>query len=150
MKQGPDMQKLEQVLRCSKLVAGGFMGDDKRAVSEVIEADARVLEKLGYDIERVVQRMSEITDKAVQGLGTWVAVADEKVARVDEVKGVLVCPWPHAGYYAKRVTTLKHQDSGRTIFWSDLNLHLIAEHGFWEGKGSAMRVDPEMLVEMIF
>ena len=44
MKQSPDMQKLEQMLRSSVLVAGGFMGNDVRVVTEIIEADADLLD----------------------------------------------------------------------------------------------------------
>jgi hypothetical protein len=39
MKESPDNQKLEQLLRSSKLVAGGFMGSDTRTFSEVTDAD---------------------------------------------------------------------------------------------------------------
>ena len=150
MKHGPKMHKLEQMLRSGKIVAGGFMGADNRAVSEIIEADARLLEELGHDIGQIVQRMREITGKAVEGFETWVSVGQGKVAKVEEVKGCLICPWPHVGYFAKRLTILKQEDSGKEIMWSDLNLHMIEEHGFFEGKGSTMRVEPHELVEMIF
>ena len=39
MKQPPDMQKLEEILRSSNLVAGGFMGIDRRSISEIIDDD---------------------------------------------------------------------------------------------------------------
>jgi len=39
MKMSPQDKKLDAMLRSSQLVAGGFMGDDARSVSEIIEAD---------------------------------------------------------------------------------------------------------------
>ena len=35
MKQSPGSKKLEEVLRSSKIVAGGFMGMDERSVEEI-------------------------------------------------------------------------------------------------------------------
>jgi hypothetical protein len=67
-----------------------------------------------------------------------------------EVKGRIPCPWPHAGSYAKRVTTMEDTKTGREILWSDLNIHLIAEHNFFEGRGSPFRIDPQKIIEMIF
>ncbi|HEG43714.1 hypothetical protein LCGC14_2310040 [marine sediment metagenome] len=149
MKQGPDTQKLEDMMRSSKLVDGGFMGNDRRTINEVIDADAKVLEKLDYDVKHLARRMQEITDLAIKGLGTWVQVDENLVSKVDEAKGALVCPWPHAGNFAKRVTVLKNEISGQSICWSDLVIHMIGEHGFFEGKGSRLRVEPEKLTEMI-
>jgi hypothetical protein len=48
MKESPDNQKLEQLLRSSKLVAGGFMGSDTRTFSEVTDADSAELARLGF------------------------------------------------------------------------------------------------------
>jgi hypothetical protein len=62
----------------------------------------------------------------------------------------LVCPWPHPARFAKRVTTIRTAKTGRTIKWSDLNIHLIAEHGFFEGKGSTFRIEPGELIKVIF
>jgi hypothetical protein len=31
-----------------------------------------------------------------------------------------------------------------------LNIHLIKEHGFFEGKGSPFRIEPSVLTKMIF
>jgi hypothetical protein len=150
MKESPQMQKLEQILRSSKLVAGGFMGDDLRSINEIISADASEVSKLGYTIEQIASRMQAITDAATMRLGTWAKVDENHQAVVEEAKGALVCPWPHPGRYAKRVTTAENCDSGEIIRWSDLNIHLIAKHGFFEGRGAMFRIEPEKLVNIIF
>lgn len=150
MKESPEKQKLEEILRSSKLVSGGFMGTDARRVSEVIEADANTLAKSGYTDRQVARRMQRITDTAIDGLSTWVEIDENIHAKVDEAKGSQPCPWPHIGRFAKRVTTVKRTDSGKTVTWSDLNIHFIGEHGFFEGKGSSFRIEPEELLSILF
>jgi len=149
-KKSPHIQRLEEVLRSSKLVSGGFMGSDTRSVLNVVDADAAELTKLGFTAKAVAERMQEITDIAQGGLGNWVTIDENRQAVVEEAKGALVCPWPHPGKFAKRVTTVKLNKSGQTIHWADLNIHLIAEHSFFEGRGSAFRIEPEKLIRVIF
>ena len=150
MKESPQTKKLDQVLRSSKLAAGGFMGADPRSVAEVVDADISELSRLGHTAEQVASKMQSITDTAKAGLGTWVQIDDNRRAAVAEARGFAICPWPHSGRYVKRVTTVERLDSAETIRWSDLNTHLIAEHGFFEGKGSSFRVEPAKLVAVIF
>jgi len=150
MKESPQARRLEQMLRSSKLVAGGFMGTDSRTVAEIIDADASELSKLGYTAEQVTSRMHVITNTAKAGLGNWVRIDDKRQAVVEEARGFTICPWPHSGHCAKRVTTVERLDLGETIHWSDLNIHMIAEHSFFEGKGSPFRIEPEKLVGVIF
>jgi hypothetical protein len=150
MKESPQARKLDRMLRSSKLVAGGFMGTDSRSAAEVIDADIAELSKLGFATEQLASRMQEITNKAKGGLGTWVKVDDKRQAMVEEAKGPAICPWPHPGRYVKRVTTVERLDSGETVRWSDLNIHLIAEHSFFEGRGSPFRIQPAKLIDVIF
>jgi hypothetical protein len=150
MKESSQAQKLEQILRSSKLVSGGFMGGDSRSVAEVIEADASEVSRLGYTTEQIAARMRTITDAARKGLGNAIKVDDKLQAVAEEARGSAVCPWPHPGKYVKRVTTVERLDSGEAIRWSDLNIHLIAEHGFFEGRGSVFRIEPKELTDVIF
>ena len=149
MKESPHDKKLDEILRSSKLVAGGFMGHDARSVSEIVDADGAELSKLGFASKQVAERMRQITDTAKAGLGTWVRIDDNLEAKVDEVRGLLVCPWPHPGTFLKRITSVRHRRTGATIRWSDLNIHLIGEHGFFEGKGSEFRIEPAELVATV-
>jgi len=150
MKESPQTRKLEQMLRSSKLVAGGFMGTDSRSVAEIIDADTCELTRLGYTTEQIISRMQAITNTAKAGFENWVRIDDKRQAFVAEARGFTICPWPHSGHCAKRVTTVERLDSGETIHYSDLNIHMIAEHGFFEGKGSPFRIEPEKLVGVIF
>ena len=150
MEEAPQDKKLDDILRSSRLAAGGFMGEDRRSVYELIDADARVLADLDVTKEQIAARMRHITDIAKSGLGTWVPVEKNLNAKVDEARGSLICPWPHPGTFPKRMTTVRVMETDISIRWSDLNIHLIGEHGFFEGKGSDFRIEPKELVRLIF
>ena len=151
MKQSPRDKKLEEVLRSTKLVAGGFMGTDTRHPIEIIEQDIVALEELGVTAAQVAERMTELTELAKPRLGNWIDSATLKLrVKSEDYKGKLVCPWPHPGLFDKRITTVEHLKSGKQISWTDLNIHMIAEHGFFEGKGAFFRIEPEEIVSILF
>ena len=97
MKESSEDKKLDEVLRSSKLAAGGFMGYDARSAYEIIAADELKLSKLGFTRNQVAERMRQITDLAKAGLGTWVRIDENLEAKVDEARGWLVCPWRRNG-----------------------------------------------------
>ena len=150
MKQSPQQQRLEQIMRSSKIVAGGLLGDDPRSVDEIIAADGITVERAGHTISRIAQRMQQISDLAAPGLGTWVDIDDSRRAMVQEAAGNLICPWPHPGVFRKTVTIVQRKDSKVRLQWSRLSIHMIGEHGFFEGSGSIFRIDPKSLIAMIF
>jgi hypothetical protein len=177
MKESPQTKRLEDILRSSKIVAGGFLGYDQRSIYTIIEADMAQVAKSGFTLTQIAERMQEITKAAITGLGNWVlipfhgmqaittnvvattehatqeevrAAAHELRTRVEEAKGFMICPWPHPGKFAKRVTEVQLINTSESIMWSDLNIHMIQEHGFFEGKGSAYRIEPEKLIKIIF
>ena len=151
MKQSPRDKKLEEVLRSTHLVAGGFMGTDSRHPIEIIEQDIGALEDLGVTAIQVADRMRELTELAKPRLGNWIDYAYGKLrVKSEDYKGMLVCPWPHPGAFEKRITTVEHLETGRQVSWTDLNIHMIAEHGFFEGKGAFFRVEPTDIVSILF
>lgn len=150
MKQDPETQRLDSVLRSSVLVAGGFMGNDPRSVTELIDADAVELVRSGVTNEQLAARMEEITKEAAGAQGTWIEIGPDCEAQVDETRGATSCPWRHPGKYFKRVTTVRRKGSEQTIRWSDLSIHMIHDHGFFEGRGSMFRIEPADLVKMLF
>lgn len=150
MEKTPEMEKLDNILRSSRIVAGGFMGPDNRDVDEITQEDTRTVEQLGYSLKQVAGRMQKITDTAKKALGVPVEIDSRLTACVDEAKGKIVCPWPHPASFDKRLTTVTNANSSEKITWSDLHIHMIAEHGFFEGRGSEMRIEPEKLIKLLF
>jgi hypothetical protein len=150
MKQSPQDKNLELMLRSGKLAAGGFMGADLRGVEEVIAEDRAALEKLGYNAAQVAKRLQELRDLSRPALGNWVDAGKNLQVKSEDYKGFIVCPWPHAGRFEKRVTTAQRTDTNQSVTWSDLNIHLIQEHHFFEGKGAFFRLEPQDLIRVIF
>ncbi|HBG27186.1 MAG: hypothetical protein A2Y10_07425 [Planctomycetes bacterium GWF2_41_51] len=150
MKESPEIQKLEKQLRSTNISAFGFMGTDSRSLSEIINSDMSDLSELGVSITKIVSRMKEITAKAESSLGNWTQIDDRLQARVDEAKGHIICPWPHPAGCAIRITYVRIPETNQDFQWTDLNIHLIEEHNFFEGKGSPYRIEPKELVKIIF
>ncbi len=151
MKNTRQVDEFEKLLKSDVIVSGGFLGDDIRSHIEIIESDRAELSTLNVTAAELSEKMRQVSAKAAEGLGTWIKIDARTDAKVDEARGALICPWPHqAGPFAKRVTNVRRNDTGQEIRWSDLNIHLIAEHSFFEGRGSSFRVDPRSLFEILF
>ena len=150
MKQTPQMQNLEVMLRSSRIVAGGFLGNETRGLQEVIDSDLAHLENLGYTTTQLAGRMQELTEKAIPRLGNWIDIEENLTIASQDYKGWIICPWPHPTRIAKRVTVAKRLDTDESIRWTDLNIHMIARHNFFEGHGSIFRIDPAKLINIIF
>jgi hypothetical protein len=151
MKQSPRDKKLEEVLRSTRLVAGGFMGTDPRHPVEVIEHDMLQMEHLGVTTHQLAERMRELTDLAKPRLGNWIEDASGKLrVKSEDYKGILVCPWPHPGTFDKRSTIVERLQTQMQVSWTDLNIHMIEEHGFFEGKGAFFRIEPVEIVNILF
>jgi hypothetical protein len=150
MKKSPQLQKLEEVLKSTKFSASGFMGNDQRNLWEIIDEDAAAVSKAGKTMEQVASRMQELTDAGADGLGDWIAIGQNLLVMVDDNRGVIPCPWPHHVRCLKRITTVQNTCTNRKLRWSELNVHLIRAHGFFEGKGSPFRLEPLILIQTIF
>ncbi len=149
MKRSPEAKRLEEILRCSRIVAGGFMGEDPRPHEEIIEADGAALARLGVTARQLAVRMREMTEYGMAGLGTPVRFEERWEVVVDENRGETVCPWPHEGRYQKTVTTVRRIDTGETARWSALSVHFVEAHGFFQGRGSPFRLEPEDLARFL-
>lgn len=150
MKRSPEAKKLDEILRSSQIARGGFLGGDKRTVEEIIDADSASAARAGYSCGQIAARMKELTELARSGLGTFVDDGKDLEVKADDSRGRVTCPWPHPVSCFKTVTTVHNTRTGKTIQWSDLSIHMIAEHGFFEGVGSTFRLEPAALIEMIF
>jgi hypothetical protein len=150
MKKSPQEKKLENMLKSSKFSSSGFMGTDRRNLWEIIEEDAAQVARSGKTMEELASRMQYITNAGVEGLGEWVEIDPKLRVMVDDNRGVVPCPWPHHARCLKRITTVNNSETGTSLRWSELNIHLIKEHGFFEGIGSPFRIEPSVLILTIF
>ena len=83
---------------------------------------------------------------AKKKLGDRVILEDRYEVRAEEHRGMIPCPWEHPeGLFYKSYVELKDRRTEETLIWSDLSIHLIKEHGFFQGKGSPFRLEPKKL-----
>ena len=142
MKESPEIEEAARRMRPGMISRNGFLGRDARQLSQVLEADQALVNSLGIAHGDIANRMRYFTECGRQGLGTTVEVDEIYEVRVDEVRGKLPCPFPHRGLYPKVNVHIKNLKSGEELAWTMLNIHLIEEHGFYEGTGSMFHVDP--------
>lgn len=83
------------------------------------------------------------------GLGEFISVPPHFEVKVDSVRGKLPCPFGDPGIFQKTNTTVKNLTLNKEITYTDLNIHMILAHGFFQGKGSPFRIEPGELVELL-
>ncbi|HDQ14630.1 MAG TPA: hypothetical protein ENN41_07445 [Sediminispirochaeta sp.] len=149
MKQTPQMKKIQDNMRPGVLTLHGFLGTDTRDLVEILEEDEATVRRLGTTHRDIAERMRHFREKGNAGLGEFIDVEPHFEVRVDSVRGGIPSPFGDAGLIPKNNTTVRNKKLGREIVYTDVNIHLIGEHGFYEGRGSLFRLEPEELVEVL-
>jgi|WetSurMetagenome_2_1015567.scaffolds.fasta_scaffold244285_2 hypothetical protein len=148
-----DKQESRDNLRANLLPgaisAGGFLGADPRSLAEIIAADAQTVANCGTSDVAIAARLRQLTAAGEAGLGRPVLVDGHLEVTVSDTRGLIACPFADGRGEHKRLTSVVDCRTGRSLGWSDLNIHLIECHGFYEGKGAAFRVEPLALAEIL-
>lgn len=148
MKENPKDTQLRKDMVEGRLVKDGFLGEDDRSLLDIVAADLAVLEARGVTQQQLGQAMRALMEKGLTGMGMEVD-AGKWLVKTEEYMGRMGCPFKDGHRAAKRNTTLTDKASGQTITFSDLNIHLIEKHGFFQGEGSPYRLEPEVLAELV-
>ncbi len=143
MKQSPFLDAVQERMKPGHIARDGFMGNDRRQLIELLEEDENAVHNLGVTHEQISDRLGYFAEAGKEGLGTTVTVDGDYEVRVDDVRGVLPCPWGHKGLYPKTNIFFKNLKTGEEMIWTALQIHLIRDHGFYEGKGSHFRIEPD-------
>ena len=149
MKQTPQMQKIQKNMQPGVLTLSGFLGTDTRDLIEILEADAAEVRRLGATHRMIADKMQHFRDRGMEGLGEFIDVDPHFEVRVDSVRGGIPSPFGDAGLIRKTNTTVRNKALEREIIYTDVNIHLIGKHGFYEGRGSLFRLEPRELVEIL-
>jgi hypothetical protein len=145
MKLSPDLARVQARMQPGVLSLHGFLGTDTRNLADILEADAREVARLGLTHRQIADRLQEFMAFGRDGLGTEVVhLADYRI-RYQDARGRVLCPWGHPGLYEKGDVHLTRLSTDQSIVFTELQVHLIGEHGFYEGRGSPYRLDPAAL-----
>ena len=149
MKRTPKWLAIEEMMRPGRLTRDGMLGNDSRAIEEILEADNKRVASLGVTHADIAQRLRDLTAVAKSRLGDPVVVEETLELRIEEARGSIPCPFKHPGRARKAVVYCTHLPSGQELVWTELGIHMIEAHGFYEGHGSPYRLEPERAVKLL-
>ncbi len=145
MKRSPKENELLNSLGPSSFSAQGFLGQDQRHFEEIIAADARAIRKLGVSREFLADILEKIFLAAEKGMEDPVRITGDVQARYISCRGRIPSPFPAEGTFDKSLVEV-FTDQGSLLFYVNrLSIHLIRCHGFFQGRGSFFRVEPEQI-----
>ncbi len=147
--QGPWLDRLEEKMRLRASPAHGFMGQDDRRLIEILSGDDCTVHSLGLTHEQIADRLHLLMEEGRKGWGEPVEVEGAFLVEVQEARGKIACPWPHPGLYRKGMVRLEKKETGEKISYTDLVVHMIHDHGFYQGKGSPFRLEPSALKRIL-
>ncbi len=136
-------------MRPGVLTLDGFLGTDERNLIDMLIEDDGTVRRNGLTHEKIAQRMQYFRDKGLDGLGEFLSIDDHFEVRVDSVRGKLPSPFGGPGMYEKVNTTVRNLKKGQEVVYTDLHIHFVKDHGFYEGKGSNFRLEPEILITVL-
>ena len=148
MKENPHIRHIVERLAPGVLSRDGFLGWDSRPLEEILEADHCTILSLGATHQELAGRLRKVLLAAKAGLGTKVRVSERLVAVYKEAMGRIPCPWGRCGTFAKGHIELIDTQSSRRIMFTALNVHMIAAHGFYQGRGSRYRLEPTEIYQL--
>ena len=149
MKQTVQMKKIQEKLQPGVITRDGFLGRDRRNLVDILEEDDARVRRKKLTHRQIADRMIELRDAGMKGLGDFISVPPHYEVRVDSVRGKLPCPFGDPGILPKTNITVRNLKKNTEIIFTDLHIHLIGSHGFYEGKGSTFRLEPAALAEIM-
>ncbi|HCG62692.1 MAG TPA: hypothetical protein DHV69_03810 [Sphaerochaeta sp.] len=149
MKQTPEYDSIQRQMLPGVITLEGFLGTDTRKLIDILSEDDSAVRRSEKTHEQIAQRMQFFRDAGMPGLGEFMSIDDVFDVRVDSVRGKLPSPFGGPGMYDKVNTTVVNKRLGREVTFTDLHIHFIRDHGFYEGKGSLFRLEPHDLIEIL-
>ncbi len=149
MKQTPEFNAIQQQMKPGVITLEGFLGTDTRNLVDIIAKDDASVHHLNVTHEDIASRMQYFRDSGLDGLGEFINIDDHYEVRVDSVRGKLPSPFGGKGMYEKVNTTVKNLLNNKEVTYTDLHIHFVRDHGFYEGEGSVYRIEPSLLVETL-
>jgi len=132
------------------ITLSGFLSNDNRHYHDIIDEDRKTLARLNITTHQIADRLQYLTKLAWDSYDAPIIIDEVYLVEYKSYRGKIPCPFLHAGMYPKGTITLKNLTIGKEICWTPLNIHMIREHCFFEGKGSPHRIEPSEVSKIIF
>lgn len=150
MKQTPHEKQIEKNMQPGIITLTGFLGNDTRHIHEIIEEDRKTLDNLGITTSDIADRLQYFTDNSWDSYDGPIIMNEIYEVEYKSVRGKIPCPFKHPGMFSKGTITLTNLRCNKSICWTPLNIHLIREHCFFEGKGASHRIEPAEVKQVLF
>ena len=150
MKQTPEEKKIQDKMKPGEITLEGFLGTDSRHLHDIIHDDEKKLLRIGKTKEEIAQQMRYFTEQAFEHYDGSILIDRNFEVEYRSVRGRVICPFPEPGSFQKGFVHFYNRSKNIRLKWTPLHIHMIEKHGFFEGKGSANRLEPEILVEALF
>ena len=150
MKETPQEIKIHNNLKAGVISIDGFLGDDSRHYHEIIVEDRNELLKINTTTEELADRMNYFAEISFEHYEGSVLINDYYEVEYKSYRGKILCPFSHPGLFRKGEIFLYNKKNDIRICWTPLNIHMLREHCFLEGKGSKHRLEPINLYRSLF
>lgn len=148
MKMTVDWKAAAERMVAGVITSQGFLGTDRRALADIVEADEERFRALGLDFDAVADALADLAKKGGAGLGEPTGVDGTWVVKSDDARGRIPCPFQD-GIFHKNAVTVEREETGERLVYSDLSIHLLRAHHFCQGLGSPFRLDPDALKRVL-
>ena len=149
MKQTVQMDRIQEKMQPGIFTRDGFLGTDRRKLIDILIEDDEAVKRMDLNHQRIAERMIELRDAGMRGLGEFINIEPHYEIRVISVRGKLPCPFGDPGIFPKTNTVVRNTELDREVTFTDLHIHMVGSHGFYEGKGSPFRLEPAELVAVL-
>lgn len=147
MKHNPAEDEIRRRMAPGSLSRDGFLGEDNRSIDEIVDADKAHLAEIGLTVEKVADMLDWIHRVADEGIETEREMCHGKLkVRLEEGMGGIPCPFG-CGYRGHK-GIIHVRTPEREVRITPLHSHLVRKHGFFQGRGSTFRLDPDIAAEL--
>ncbi|MBN1349631.1 hypothetical protein JXJ21_09495 [candidate division KSB1 bacterium] len=148
MKQTIQEKLIEKNFKPGIITKDGFLGNDERHIHDIIRADDMTLSRLGLTRAQIADRLQFFIELGKKAVDNEVVSGDFSV-HLQWSRGMLPCPFGEPPLHYKMIVTVTNNKQNQMIRYSQLNVHMIREHGFFLGMGSTFRLEPEAIARML-
>jgi len=140
--------QVERTMREGKLAAYRFLGTDPRPLEEILAVDQLTVEQAQLKHRDIAQWLMVCLRLGLHNPQVPIQVGDRYRIELEETRGTIPCPFADNFHAPKRTVTVTNLHLNKMLVFAELNIHLIEAHGFYEGKGSPYRIEPQQVIEM--
>jgi len=148
---GRSITALEKDMRPGEASSKGFLGKDENLLDILASDNDLVLEELGHthqELARHLLILAAIAEKGVKGESEITYHGRRLKLKLIAFRSVVLSPFED-GTKTNKEVTVTNVKSGKTLKYSVLVPVMVERYGFYEGKGTPYRVDPNQIVEVL-